>query len=134
MVAFAQPVAKRLAKPSWRDARLLAGLVLILLATAIGALGLRAADSRVPMYVASEVLLPGQALSAERIARVDVQLSGTQEAYYAANDPLPINGFVLREVRAGELLPRSAVGQASQIAVQPLAGLWRMGNLSTPTH
>ncbi len=120
MVALAQPAARRLTRPSWRDGRLVAGVTLVLLATALGAWGLRAADTRTAMYAAREVLLPGQALSPDRLERVDVHLSGSRASYLAAADPLPADGYVLREVRPGELIPRSAVGRAADIAVQPL--------------
>ena len=48
MTALAEPTARRLRRPSWRDPRLLIGVAMVLLATALGAMGLRAADSRCP--------------------------------------------------------------------------------------
>lgn len=121
MTALAAPVAKRLRKPSWKDARLVIGLMLVLLSTSLGAAALRAADDRVPVFVARQTLVPGQRLDPAMIGTVDVQVDRTGDAYLAAGEALPADGFVLREVRSGELVPKSAVGTARQIAVQPLA-------------
>lgn len=121
MTAVAEPTARRLRRPSWRDPRLLIGVAMVLLATALGAMGLRAADSRVPVYAARAVLLPGERLSLDKLVRVDVQLSGAGTSYFAAGDGLPSEGYVLREVRAGELIPKSAVGRGTEIAVAPLS-------------
>ena len=52
MTALAAPIAGRLRRPSWKDTRLVVGLLLVLLATALGAAGLRAADHRVPVLAA----------------------------------------------------------------------------------
>ncbi|MEI2777165.1 MAG: hypothetical protein V9G19_14580 [Tetrasphaera sp.] len=121
MTALAAPVAKRLRKPSWKDARLLIGLLLVLLSTSLGAAALRAADDRVPVFVARQTLVPGQRLDPGTLGTVAVQVDRTGEAYLRAAQSLPPDGYVLREVRSGELLPASAVGTAAQIAVQPLA-------------
>lgn len=121
MAALVAPVAGRLRKPSWKDARLVVGILLVLLATALGAAAMRAADDRVPVFAARQVLLPGQRLDPSMLTQVAVQVDRTGDTYFPARETLPETGFVLREVRAGELLPRSAVGSAAQVSVQPLA-------------
>ncbi|HRC40335.1 hypothetical protein [Nostocoides sp.] len=120
MTTLPLPAAARLRRPSWRDTRLLSGIALVLLATALGAYGLRAADSRVPVYAAREVLVPGQRLTLDALVQVDVQLSGAKEAYLAVAGGLPSDGYVLREVRAGELIPRASVGPGELVEVSPL--------------
>jgi len=117
---LATPTAKRLQKPSWRDTRLLLGILLVLLATTLGAKVIASADDRVPMYAAAQPLKPGDALSVDNLKRVDVQLGDGVEAYLPAAAPIPPNSYALREVRPGELVPRSAVGGPDQVAVQPL--------------
>ncbi|MCE1178888.1 MAG: hypothetical protein LWW86_07625 [Micrococcales bacterium] len=114
------PQAKRLRKPSWRDARLLSGLLLVLLSTAAGSWAIAHADDRVPMYAASGPLLPGQALSPERLTRVDVRLDDAVAGYLPASSGPPRDAVVLREVREGELVPRSALGTREQLDSQPL--------------
>lgn len=120
MAELPTPSASRLRRPSWRDGRLLVGLVLVLLSAALGSLALARADDRLPVYAARGPLLPGQALSAERVSRVDVQLAEAMPGYLSAAGELPPNTFVLREIRDGELVPLSALGGADQVSVQPL--------------
>ena len=121
MTALAAPIAGRLRRPSWKDTRLVVGLLLVLLATALGAAGLRAADHRVPVLAAKSILVPGQRLDPSQLTTVEVQVERTGEAYLPATADLPADGYVLREVRPGELIPTSAVGTASQVEVAPLA-------------
>ena len=120
MPDIATPRAARLQKPSWRDTRLLVGILLVLAATVLGSLTVAAADDRVPMYAASGQLVPGQPLSADRLTRVDVQLGDRSERYLSASSPLPPGAHVLREVRPGELVPLSAIGSREDVGLQPL--------------
>lgn len=121
MTALAQPIAGRLRRPSWRDARLVVGLILVLLATGLGAAGLRAADHRIPVLAAKSVLVPGQRLDPSMLTTVEVQVDRTGDAYVPAENGIPTDGYVLREVRPGELVPKSALGSAEQVGVAPLA-------------
>lgn len=114
------PSANRLRKPSWKDGRLLVGILLVLMSSVIGSLAMAHADDRIPMYAAKTHLLPGEALTAERLTRVDVQLGDRAAAYLSAAADLAPDTYVLREVRAGELVPLSALGGPDQISVQPL--------------
>ena len=109
--------ATRLQRPSWRDSRLIVGIVLVLLATALGAKAVASADDRVPRYAAATTLKPGDRLDAGTIVRVDVLLDDAVAAYLSAQTPPPADSFVLREVRAGELV---AVGSRSDVSLQPV--------------
>jgi hypothetical protein len=121
MSDLSTPTAQRLRRPSWRDSRLLFGLLLVLASTAVGAWVMSRADDRVPMYAARSALVAGQVLSAEDVVRVDVQLGDTADDYVSARGDLPPGSFVLREVRAGELVPRTALGTREQAGTQPVA-------------
>lgn len=114
------PTASRLQKPSWKDTRLVIGVLLVLAAVVLGSLTVAAADNRVPMYAAVSPLVPGQPLAAERLTRVDVQLGEKGSGYLSAASPLPEGAYVMREVRPGELVPLSAIGGQGDVAVQPL--------------
>ena len=46
------PTASRVRAPSWRDSRLLVGLLLVLLSTVLGSVVVARADDRVPVYAA----------------------------------------------------------------------------------
>jgi len=114
------PKAQRLRKPSWRDSRLLIGVLLVLASTAIGAYVMSRADDRVPMYAAKAGLMAGQPLTSEDVVRVDAQLGDSSRDYLSAEGGLPPQFFVLREVRAGELIPQSAVGPRDEATAQPV--------------
>lgn len=120
MTDLLTPTAQRLRKPSWRDSRLLIGLLLVLASTAIGAYVVSRADDRAPMYAAKAGLMAGQPLTADDVVRVDVQLGDASVDYVSADAALPDQYFVLREVRAGELIPRSAVGPRDEATSQPV--------------
>ncbi len=115
-----RPSATRLARPSWRDSRLLVGLVLVLLATALGAKAIASADDRLPVYAASVALVPGDRLGPDNLTRADVKLGDGMGRYLSAATALAPDTFVLREIREGELLPASAVGSRADVAVQPV--------------
>lgn len=118
MTELARPVAKRLARPSWRDSRLLVGVLLVLVAATLGARAVASADDRIPVWVAADDLVAGDSVTEASVRRVDVRLDDDMSAYLTA-DAVPAAGtFLLRDVRAGELVPRSAVGQAGDVEVQ----------------
>lgn len=109
MSALPTPKARRLVKPSWKDARLIIGVLLVLLAVVIGAAAFSAADERVGMWSAKHTLTPGQEVSEGDFVRVDVQLGDASSDYLTAGERLPNGAIVDRELRSGELVPRSAV-------------------------
>lgn len=118
MTELTRPVAKRLARPSWRDSRLLVGVLLVLVAATLGARAVASADDRIPVWVAADDLVAGDSVTETSVRRVDVRLDDDMSAYLTA-DAVPAAGtFLLRDVPAGELVPRSAVGQAGDIEVQ----------------
>ena len=64
MTQLPEPTAKRLQRPSWRDARLLVGVVLVLLGTVLGARLIAAADDTMTPELRALVRDPvGNALS-----------------------------------------------------------------------
>jgi hypothetical protein len=115
-----EPTAKRLQRPSWRDARLLVGLVLVLLGTALGALLIASSDDTVPMYAASTAIRPGDHLTSDNVRRVDVQLGDETSRYLSARSAVPDDSYALRDIPEGELVPVSAVGTSSTVTVQPV--------------
>jgi hypothetical protein len=118
VLKLAEPAAKRLQRPSWRNTRLLVGLVLILLGTALGAKVVASADDTVPMYAALAGIRPGDHLGAENLRRVDVQLGDEAARYLSARAAVPEDSYALREVPEGELIPASAVAGRSAVTVQ----------------
>lgn len=100
-------IAGRLRRPTWRDPRLLVGLVLICGAVVAVAMALRAADTTRPYYAAATPLSPGTTLGPDDLtiarARVD------DGVYLAADGEAPWGLTVSRAVGVGELVPTVAV-------------------------
>jgi Flp pilus assembly protein CpaB len=111
----AVPPAQRSQRPVWRDPRLWVGVVLVAASVVAGARVLASADDTVQVWTAASDLGAGQRLDpddlvAQRVRFADAAALGD---YFTVDDELPAGGEVDRVVRAGELLPRSAVGAAS---------------------
>lgn len=115
-----KPMANRLQRPSWRDSRLVAGVLLVLLATIGGAAAMRHYDNSIEVLQASHPLVPGQQLRASDVRAVKVRIDRAAGTYLSADAPLP-RGPVLREVRSGELVPRSALGSGGSVQVKAVA-------------
>lgn len=115
------PTATRLRAPSWRDARLLVGVLLVLVSTVLGAVVVARADDRVPVYAASTQVAPGQRLTDADVKRVDVLLGDGAAGYLAADRPIADDTWSLRALRPGELIPAAAVGSAAEVEVQQVA-------------
>jgi len=121
MAELPKPTAARLRKPSWRDTRLVVGVVLVLLSMAIGAKVVAAADDTIPMYAAAASLVPGQPVTQSDVKRVDVQLGANRSRYVAADHDIAPDTFALRAVRPGELLPSSALGTSADVNFKPVS-------------
>lgn len=115
------PVAPRLRRPSWRDPRLLVGVALVAGSVALGATVVASADRTAPAYVAAHALTPGDAVTAADLRSVDVNLAGTTDAYLSPAEPLEPGAVVVRVVREGELVARSALGRAEDLEVRQVA-------------
>jgi hypothetical protein len=103
------PTAGRLATPSWLDARLLLGVLLVLVSVVVGARLLAAADRTQLVWTAAHDLAPGSTLTAADLQTTSVRLFGTGSRYLAAPDT-GFEGYVLqRAVSRGELVPVDAL-------------------------
>lgn len=121
----ASPAARRLTRPTWRDPRLLVGVVIVAACVLLGAELLAGADDTVPVWSAREDLTAGRTLQPGDLERSELRFTSdalAQRYLSAAEAPSP--GLVLlRDVAAGELVPRSAVGTgaADDVAELPIA-------------
>ena len=105
------PSASRLARARWLDARLLIGLLLVLISVVVGAKVIADADQRVRVWSVTHDLGPDTPLSSDDLAPASVNLDDSTGRYLSASEDL--DGMVLtRPVSRGELLPVSAVGRA----------------------
>ena len=121
MTDLPTPTATRLRPPSWRDSRLLVGVLLVLLSTVLGSVVVARADDRVPVYAAKGQVAPGQRLTPADVVRVDVLLGDGAVGYLSAEGPLPDDTWAMRDLHPGELIPQTAVGRSVAVTVQLVA-------------
>lgn len=104
--------APRLGRPSWRDPRLLIGLLVVLL-SAGGVLWLVSAQDRTTaVWAADRPLSTGQTLSAEELRTVHVRLDDAADHYLSAQADPPARAQLTRMVGEGELIPKTALETA----------------------
>lgn len=113
------PEAARLRRPSWRDTRLLVGLLIVLASVALGARVVATADDTTPVYAARVTLPAGTALGPAALDVVEVRLGPAAGRYLSGRRPPPA-GTLLRTVAAGELVPASAVGRPEALRRRPV--------------
>lgn len=108
------PAPRRVRPPRWLDLRLVLGVLLVLGSVLLGARVVSAADATVPVWAASADLAPGTKISVDDLVAVDVRLDAAAKAYLSTSER-PDGWLLSRAVRAGELLPYSALEEASEL-------------------
>ncbi|GAB2472421.1 hypothetical protein [Xylanimonas ulmi] len=119
--SLSAPLAPRLRRPSWRDPRLVTGVVLVALAVALGSWAVSSASRTVPVWAAAGALTPGDPVTAETVRAVDVRLADGVGRYLPADEPPPAGLVVTRAVGEGELVARSALGDAASLDLRSVA-------------
>lgn len=114
------PQARRLRRPTWRDPRLGVGVLLVAGSVALGTWAVRDAAATVEVYAARDALTPGDVVEAESLSVREVRLGDDEGLYHLVADGLPDGAVVTRTVGAGELVPRSAVGEAAAVDLRPV--------------
>ena len=125
----ASPTARRLQAPRWRDGRLLAGVLLLLVAVVVGARVVTTGDATTPVLALTRDLPSGHVLVADDVRVVQVRLpdGATSGQYVGGAERAGVAGRALgRGARAGELL---AVGA---LAAGPGATPQRLVPVSVP--
>lgn len=111
--------APRLSKPSWKDPRLLIGILLVL-ASVAGVVALVGnAERTVPMYAARDALVVGQKITADSFTIVQVQLGDLDGKYLDPADDLETNAVAIRMVPKGELVSRTSIGRIDVLDRKP---------------
>jgi SAF domain-containing protein len=122
--ATPSPVPRRVRPPRWLDLRLVLGVLLVLGSVLLGARVVTGADATVPVWSAGGDLAAGTVLGADDLVAVSVRLDDVA-GQYLATSTRPEGRVLGRAVRAGELLPRSALEEATglvQLALPVQAG------------
>jgi hypothetical protein len=116
------PAALRATRPGWRDPRLWIGVAIVAASVLLGAKVLGDADDSVAVWAVSRDMGAGDSVSdADVVARnVGFVQASDVDRYLAADEPLPDGATLTRDVGAGELLPRSAIGSGSQTRLKTM--------------
>jgi hypothetical protein len=118
------PTPRRVRPPRWLDLRLVLGVLLVLGSVLLGARVVGAADATVPVWAATGDLASGTELTSDDLVAVDVRLDAAADAYLSTGTR-PEGRALARAVRAGELVPRSALEELDdlvQLALPVQAG------------
>lgn len=113
------PAVPRLRRPSWRDPRLLVGVLVVLLAVVGVARVVAAADETEPVYAAARTLTPGDPVGGDDVRVVRVRLEDSAR-YLTVGSGLPDGLVAMRSVGEGELLARSGLGDAGLLDLKPV--------------
>jgi len=108
------PSPRRVRPPRWLDLRLVLGVLLVLGSVLLGARVVGSADATVPVWAVTGDLAAGTELSAGDLRAVQVRLGDAAGAYLSTSTR-PEGRTLSRAVRAGELLPRAALDEATEL-------------------
>jgi hypothetical protein len=112
--------APRLKRPSWKDPRLVVGILLVLVSVAAVTALLGSADKTVPMLAAKDDIGVGEPVRAEDVSVVEVRLGAVERAYLGAQEELPPGAVATALLRSGELIPASALGSPDSLDRKPV--------------
>ena len=128
------PPATRVSRPKWRDARLIGGVLLVLVSVILGARLLSGAGHTTPVWVAAHDLSAGTSLRSSDLIKRDVRLESVAGSYLSAGGAVPVGYVLARPVASGELVPAAAVTAAStapdrRLVTVPVERFHRPGDL-----
>ncbi|CUR56330.1 hypothetical protein NOCA2330045 [metagenome] len=116
------PMAQRAVRPGWRDPRLWVGVAIVAACVVLGAKVLAGADDTVPVWSLTADLAAGDRVGRDDVTTRQVRFvdAADAERYLSGTEDLPADTTLNRDVGAGELLPRSALGAADAVALRTL--------------
>ncbi|HEX4018735.1 MAG TPA: SAF domain-containing protein [Frankiaceae bacterium] len=128
--AVLSPPASRLARPRWRDGKLLTGVLLVLVSVVLGARLIGSASRTTAWLGVTRSLPAGHVLTAADLRAVQAHLPASSGGRYFATDPAALIGKTLTSpVAAGELLPAAAITAASKAESRIVAVIVRAGRV-----
>jgi hypothetical protein len=112
----------RAARPGWRDPRLWIGVAIVAASVLVGAKFLGDADNSVAVWSVSDDMGAGDTVGDADVVARNVRFVQASDAdrYVAADEPLPDDATLTRDIGAGELLPRSAIGTSAETSLKTL--------------
>ena len=113
--------AARISRPSWKDPRLLIGILLVLLSVAGTVALVGSADKTTQVYAAREEIAVGQLVTAEDLSIVKVRLDEVEAGYITVEDGLSAGKVAIQRIARNQLLPRESLGTADALDRKPVA-------------
>lgn len=113
--------APRLRRPGWKDPRLLAGILLVLLSVAGVVTLIQSLDRSEGYWAAGRDLVPGAVVDPAHLVVVQARLGDAADDYLPADRPLPADVAVVGTIRQGELVPSDAVAVVDPESRQAVA-------------
>ncbi|MDO5662846.1 MAG: SAF domain-containing protein [Brachybacterium sp.] len=110
----------RLRRPRWKDPRLIIGIVLVVLSVLAGSLLVHRLAQTTPVLVAREDVVVGDTLDPSAFTVVEMRLGEHTEAYATGAEDIPGGAVATRTLGAGEILPRSVIGQSEDVSLRPV--------------
>lgn len=121
MSSSAVAAGARLKRPSWKDPRLLVG-VLLILASVVGVISLLgSADKTTEVFVAREAIAVGEKLTPDNVSRVKVRLGEVESHYITAESGMPDGVVAVQRIGKDQLLPRESLGAVDLLYRKPVA-------------
>ncbi len=111
----------RLKKPSWKDPRLLIGVLLVLVSVAGVTALVGAADRTNEAFAAREPIAVGERVSADKLHRVRVRLGDAQVHYLMSEGGLADGLVAVQRIGKDQLVPRESVGRVDRLGRKPVA-------------
>ncbi|MBE4719475.1 hypothetical protein [Pseudarthrobacter sp. AB1] len=111
----------RLKPPSWKDPRLLVG-VLLVLASVVGMISLvGSADQTTEVYAARDSIAVGEKLTADNVVRAKVRLGETEQHYVTVEAGLPDGLVAVQRIGKNQLVPKESLATVDALDRKPVA-------------
>jgi hypothetical protein len=121
MVPDSSATAARLKRPSWKDPRLLVGVLLVLVSVAGVIFLVGSADRTTEVYAAREGIAVGERLTPENVVRAKVRLGDTEKHYISVEAGLPQDVVAMQRIAKDQLVPRASLGEVDRLDRKPVA-------------
>ncbi|RAX44156.1 hypothetical protein DQ354_17040 [Arthrobacter sp. AQ5-06] len=111
----------RLKPPSWKDPRLLVG-VLLVLASVVGVISLvGGADQTTEVYAARDSIAVGEKLTTDNVVRAKVRLGETEQHYVTVEAGLPDGLVAVQRIGKNQLVPKESLATVDALDRKPVA-------------
>ncbi|TDL41563.1 hypothetical protein [Arthrobacter nitrophenolicus] len=117
----ATATAARLRRPSWKDPRLLVGILLVLVSVAGAVFLVNGADRTTEVYAARDGIAVGEQLTPENVVRAKVRLGETEQHYIPVESGLPEGMVAVQRIGKDQLVPRASLGEVDDLDRKPVA-------------